>query len=92
MLDLPTPATRRIEPSTARVAQPKARMTTDEMLLSETASAEGPAEPIELEMPAGARLGNAECRILTRPSLRRSASRLHPVLRNRRSHEVCRPR
>jgi sulfate-transporting ATPase len=42
----------------ARVAKPKARVQAYEKLLEQANSAEGPSEPIELEIPAGPRLGN----------------------------------
>jgi len=42
----------------ARVAKPKARVQAYEKLLQEANSAEGSSDPIELELPAGPRLGN----------------------------------
>jgi energy-dependent translational throttle protein EttA len=42
----------------ARVAKPKARVAAYEKLLQEANANDGPAEPIELELPAGPRLGN----------------------------------
>jgi len=42
----------------ARVAKPKARIQAYERLLEQANGATGPAEPIELEIPAGPRLGN----------------------------------
>ena len=42
----------------ARVAKPKARVQAYEKLLQEANSAEGSSDPVELELPAGPRLGN----------------------------------
>jgi ATP-binding cassette ChvD family protein len=42
----------------ARVAKPKARVQAYEKLLQEANANDGPSEPIELELPAGPRLGN----------------------------------
>ncbi|MSR48251.1 MAG: energy-dependent translational throttle protein EttA [Planctomycetes bacterium] len=42
----------------ARVAKPKARVAAYEKLLEQANSTEGPLEPLELEIPAGPRLGN----------------------------------
>ncbi len=42
----------------ARVAKPKARVAAYEKLLEQANSVEGPAEPLEFEIPPGPRLGN----------------------------------